>query len=44
MMDYASNIWGHACRNSAMPAMNRVERIGAQAITGVFRTVATAME
>jgi hypothetical protein len=42
-MDYASNIWGHACRNSAMPAMNRAQRIGAQAITGVFRTVATAI-
>jgi hypothetical protein len=43
VMDYASNIWSHACTGSAMPALNRVQRIGAQAIIGVFRTVATAI-
>jgi hypothetical protein len=43
VVDYASNIWSHACKSSAMPALNRVQRIGAQAITGVFRTVATAI-
>lgn len=41
--DYASNIWSHACGSSAMSALNRVQRTGAQAITGVFRTVATAI-
>ena len=43
VVDYASNIWGHACGSAAMPAVNRVQRIGAQAITGVFRTASTVI-
>ena len=43
MVDYASNIWNHACGNSAMAALNRVQKVGAQAITGMFRTVATVI-
>ena len=43
VMDYASSVWKHASGWKAMPAMNRVQRIGAQAITGAFCTVATAI-
>jgi hypothetical protein len=43
VVDYASNIWMHACGVSAIATINRVQRIGAQAITGTFRTVATAI-
>jgi ribonuclease HI len=43
VIDYASNVWMHSCGWKAMPSMNRVQRIGAQAITGSFRTVATAI-
>ena len=43
VMDYASNVWMHACGGVATRAMNRVQRIGAQAVTGTFRTVATAI-
>jgi hypothetical protein len=42
VVDYASNVWMHACGSKAMPAMNRIQKIGAQAIIGAFRTVATA--
>jgi hypothetical protein len=42
-IDYATNIWSHACGSSAMAALNRVQRTGAQAITWVFRTVATVI-
>ena len=41
--DYASNLWSHTYGSAAMAALNRVQRIGAQAITGVFRTVATGI-
>jgi hypothetical protein len=43
VMDYASSVWMHACGWKTMPAMNRVQRIGAQAITGVFYTVVTTI-
>jgi hypothetical protein len=43
VVDYASNIWSHACGSSEISALNRVQRTGAQAITGVFRTVATGV-
>jgi hypothetical protein len=43
VVDYASNIWSHACGSSEISALNRVQRTGAQAITGVFRTVATVI-
>ncbi|KAJ3454608.1 hypothetical protein MRS44_013208 [Fusarium solani] len=41
--DYASNIWMHACRETSIRAINRVQRLGAQAIVGTFHTVATAV-
>src|SRR2546429_1924682 len=33
----------HACRGASMASMNRVQKVGAQAITGAFHTVATAI-
>lgn len=43
VVDYASNVWIHTCRVKGMMLMNRIQRVGAQAITGAFRTVATAV-
>jgi hypothetical protein len=43
VVDYASNVWMHACGCKGMASMNRIQKVGAQAITGVFRTVATAV-
>jgi hypothetical protein len=43
VVDYASNAWMHACGCKGMALMNRIQRIGAQAVTGAFRTVATAV-
>jgi hypothetical protein len=43
VVDYASNVWMHACGCKGMALINRIQRVGAQAITGAFRTVATAV-
>ena len=43
MVDCASNIWSHACGSAALAALNRVQKMGAQAVTGMFRTVATVI-
>ena len=43
VVDYASSVWMHACGVASRAVMNRVQRIGAQAITGCFRTVSTAI-
>ena len=43
VVDYASNVWMHACKNKAMGPINRVQRVGAQAIVGTFLTVATSV-
>ncbi|KJZ70097.1 hypothetical protein HIM_10500 [Hirsutella minnesotensis 3608] len=42
-MDYASNVWSHACKAKEATWIERAQRVGAQAITGGFRTVATAV-
>ncbi|KAJ6436382.1 reverse transcriptase [Purpureocillium lavendulum] len=42
-MDYASNVWMHARRAKETGWLNKAQRIGAQAITGTFQTVATAV-
>ncbi|KAK4068648.1 hypothetical protein Purlil1_13765 [Purpureocillium lilacinum] len=42
-MDYASNVWMHARRAKETSWLNKAQRIGAQAITGSFQTVATAV-
>jgi ribonuclease HI len=43
VMDYASNIWHHACTQGPTAPLIRAQRIGAQAVTGAFRTVSTAI-
>ncbi|KJZ69551.1 hypothetical protein HIM_11064 [Hirsutella minnesotensis 3608] len=42
-MNYASNFWSHACGAREATWIERAQRVGAQAITGGFRTVATAL-
>ncbi|OAQ62543.1 reverse transcriptase [Purpureocillium lilacinum] len=42
-VDYASNIWSHACGLREAAWLDKAQRVGAQAITGTFRTVATAV-
>lgn len=41
-MDYASSVWMHTGKKSTK-AMDRAQRIGAQAVTGSFRTVSLAV-
>ncbi|OQD95158.1 hypothetical protein PENVUL_c119G05503 [Penicillium vulpinum] len=43
VVDYASNVWMHACTDKAIGPINRVQRLGAQAIVGTFLTVATSV-
>jgi hypothetical protein len=43
VVDYASNVWMHACTNQLKGPINRVQRLGAQAIVGTFLTVATSV-
>ena len=40
VVDYASNVWMHECRYKPAIPINRVQKIGAQAIVGTFMTVA----
>ncbi|OAQ59084.1 retrovirus polyprotein [Purpureocillium lilacinum] len=42
-VDYASNIWSHTCGLREAAWLDKAQRVGAQAITGTFRTVATAV-
>jgi hypothetical protein len=34
VVDYAMVVWKHACNVRAMTAFNRVQKVGAQAVTG----------
>ncbi|KAB5515136.1 hypothetical protein GE09DRAFT_1067015 [Coniochaeta sp. 2T2.1] len=43
VMDYAANVWMHACGENPLSSLNRAQKIGPLAITGAFRTVATAV-
>lgn len=43
VLDYASNVWMHAFKDKLVGPINRVQRIGAQAIVGTFLTVATSV-
>jgi hypothetical protein len=43
VIDYAPNVWIHTYRDVSIMAVNRVQRLGAQAIVGTFHTVATAV-
>ncbi|OAQ57605.1 reverse transcriptase [Pochonia chlamydosporia 170] len=42
-VDYASNVWMHACKDKLIGPVNRVQRTGAQAIVGTYLTVATSV-
>lgn len=42
-MDYTSTVWAHACGIRKLNWLNRAQKVGAQAITGAFRTAATAV-
>ncbi len=42
-VDYASSVWMHAFKDRLVGPINRVQRIGAQAIVGTFLTVATSV-
>jgi Reverse transcriptase (RNA-dependent DNA polymerase) len=43
VVDYASNVWMHAFKDRLKGPINRVQRMGAQAIVGTFLTVATSV-
>ncbi len=43
VMDYASSFWMHECHYRAASPIQRVQRIGAQAIVGSFMSVATSV-
>ncbi|KFG86898.1 putative Transposon I factor [Metarhizium anisopliae] len=42
-VDYASNVWMHACKDKLIGPVNRVQRTGAQEIVGTYLTVATSV-
>jgi ribonuclease HI len=42
-VDYASNVWMHACKDKLSGPVNRVQRTAAQAIVGTYLTVATSI-
>ncbi|XWX00663.1 hypothetical protein V2A60_008684 [Cordyceps javanica] len=43
IVDYASNVWMHAYKDKLVGPINRVRRAGAQALVGIFMTVATSV-
>jgi hypothetical protein len=43
VVDYASNVWMHAFKDRAIGPINRVQRVGAQAIVGIFLMVAISI-
>jgi hypothetical protein len=43
VVDYASNVWMHAFKDKASKPIDRVQRVGAQAIVGTFLTIATSV-
>ena len=42
VVEYASNVWMHAFKDRLRGPINRVQKMGAQAIVGTFLTVATS--
>jgi hypothetical protein len=42
-MDYASTVWSHRRRVKETKLLNEVQKMGAQAITGAFKTVSVAV-
>ncbi|EGU72733.1 hypothetical protein FOXB_16761 [Fusarium oxysporum f. sp. conglutinans Fo5176] len=43
VVDYASNVWMHACKTASAYAIHQVQRVGAQAVIGSFISVATGV-
>ncbi|PNH36329.1 hypothetical protein BJF96_g603 [Verticillium dahliae] len=43
VVDYASNVWRHRCKDRTAAAINRVQKVGAQAIIGAFIAIATSV-
>ncbi|RYC77763.1 hypothetical protein BFJ63_vAg19363, partial [Fusarium oxysporum f. sp. narcissi] len=43
VVDYASNVWMHACKTASAYAVHRVQRVAAQVIIGSFTSVATGV-
>jgi len=43
VVDYASNVWMHAFKDKLKEPINRVQRIGAQAIIGTYLTLVTSL-
>jgi hypothetical protein len=43
VVDYASNVWMHAFKRKAVGPINRVQRVGAQAIVATLLSVATSV-
>lgn len=43
VVDYASNVWMHTFKNKNIGPINRVQRVGAQAIVGTFLTITTTI-
>ncbi|KAI9146628.1 hypothetical protein HJFPF1_13611 [Paramyrothecium foliicola] len=43
VVDYASNVWRHVYIDKRVKMLDRVQKIGAQAITGAFVTVAASV-
>src|SRR6478735_5913324 len=43
VVDYASNVWMHACKYRKASPITRVQRIRANAIVGTFLTVVTSV-
>ena len=43
VVDYVSNVWIHVFKDKLKGPINRVQRLGAQAIVGTFLTVATSV-
>ncbi|KAF4338140.1 reverse transcriptase [Fusarium beomiforme] len=43
VVDYASNVWMHACKTASAYTIHRVQRIGAQEIIGSFISMATGV-
>jgi hypothetical protein len=43
VVDYASTVWMHAYKDKLVGPIKRIQRIGAQAIVGIFLTVATSV-
>lgn len=43
VVDYPSNVWIHTFKDKTIGPINRIQRVGAQAIVGTFLTVATSV-